>query len=107
MTRYPSSHISSRLLSNNRSLIIEVCGYFNMGLQREFRRSYQEQPTLPKYVVDLKECAGIDSAGLGMLLLLRDFAQLPKENLLIMNCSQAIQRVLSYSHFDQIFTISD
>ncbi len=100
------SSVQARTTSNNRGLVIEVVGYFNMEIHAQFRKAYEDQDQrYERYAVNLQHCLGMDSAGLGMLLLLRDFAGVEKENLLITQCPPELQNVLRYSSFDQIFTI--
>jgi len=97
--------ISTRSTSNNKGLIIEVTGYFSVNCLNEFRQAFESQQPFPRYAVNFQQCAGIDSSGLGMLLLLRDYSHLEPENLLVTHCPPHVQDVLRYSNFDQLFTI--
>lgn len=94
-------------IANDKVCVLSVHGYFNMQLQREFRAAFESNPPFVRYAVDMKHCAGIDSAGLGLLLLLRDYAQADQQHLLITQCSPEVRKVLEYASFDQIFTIVD
>ena len=77
-----------------------------MEVVKDFRQSYEDQGRHYKsYVVDLKDCTGIASSGLGMLLVLYDFAQVTKESLLIVNASPTIHDKLNLAGFAGIFTI--
>jgi len=97
--------IRTRTISNNKALVIDVAGYFNVNCLNEFRQAFESQEHFPRYAVNLEQCQGIDSAGLGMLLILRDFAQLEQNNLLIIHCPPEVHDVLHYAKFDQLFTI--
>ncbi len=98
--------VVARQTRDGHSLVIDVVGRFGFDLHRQFRQSYEEQPKRYKrYAVNLKQCDSIDSTGLGMLLMLRDFAGLGKEGLLLVHCCEEVSQVLKYAGFDELFTI--
>jgi anti-anti-sigma regulatory factor len=98
--------IQFRTTSNNKGLVIDVAGFFNVSCLNQFRCAFESQPRhFPRYAVNMQQCRGIDSAGLGMLLLLRDFSKLDPDNLLITHCPPEVHQVLRYANFDQLFTI--
>lgn len=87
-------------------LVIKVSGDFALDIASDFRRTYEDQRRQYKsYAVNLADCTSISSAGLGMLLILRDFAQVPKNDLVIVNCSQEVRETLKISGFTDIFNI--
>jgi len=92
--------------SNEEGLVIEVKGRFNLGVYPEFTRAFEQQGRhYKRYTVDMGRCISIDSNGLGMLLQMRDFANMQKDALLITNCSSQVIDVLRLSGFDEIFHI--
>ncbi|WP_179957842.1 STAS domain-containing protein [Exilibacterium tricleocarpae] len=98
--------VTARPDAAEQALIIEVSGPFNLDVHRDFRRAYESQgQRFARYTVNLKQCTAVDSTGLGMLLLLRDYSQLEKDDLLITHCSRDVRMVLRYASFDQLFTI--
>ena len=100
------SEIKSVPASNGEGLMIEVIGYFSLDLHNDFRRAYEDAgKVFRRYAINMQRCEGISSVGLGMLLLLKDYAQLDRDDLLIIHCPPAVRNVLNYSSFDQIFTI--
>ena len=98
--------VIARPSTTNNGLVIEVFGAFNLEVHSDFRRAFEYQgQTYSRYAVNLAQCTALDSAGLGMLLLLRDHTKLPKKDLIITHCSRDVRQVLRYASFDQIFTI--
>jgi len=92
--------------SNGKGLIIGIIGRFNLELHKKFRKVFEEQPRrYERYAVNMQHCTGIDSAGLGMLLILRDFTQLSREDLRLIQCPADVRQVLNYANFEQLFTI--
>lgn len=106
MSGSKQKRVLARPSSTGGGLVIEVFGALNLEVHREFRRAYQDQGRrFYRYAVNLKRCSGIDSSGLGMLLLLRDYAELQKSDLLITHCSRDVRMILRYASFDRLFTI--
>ncbi len=98
--------VTARQTSNGHSLVINVVGRLGFDIHREFRHAYEKQPKrYQRYAVNLQQCISIDSTGLGMLLMLRDFADVGKENLLLVHCTADVAQVLKYASFEQLFTI--
>lgn len=99
--------VSARLTANNRALVLDVVGRLGLDIHREFRSAYESSPRCERYAVNLQRCVGIDSSGLGMLLILRDFAGLSKDNMLIVNCPSRLGKLLDMAKFDQLFTVQN
>ena len=97
--------IHTRTTGNNQGLVIDVMGYFSVNCLDQFRQAFESREIFPRYAVNFQQCAGIDSSGLGMLLLLRDYCHLEQENLLLTHCPPEVNNVLRYAKFDQLFTI--
>ncbi len=101
------SSITARHTANGRGLVIDVIGRLGLDMHREFRQSYESSPPCERYAVNLQRCAGIDSSGLGMLLILRDFAAVDKSNMLVVNCPSRLGKLLGIAKFDRLFTIQN
>jgi anti-anti-sigma factor len=89
--------------------ILEICvtGVLGLDLYREFRAAYVHQlEHFTRYCVNLRGCEHIDSSGLGVLLILRDYTGLDRERLTIAECSPEVRRLLSFASFEQLFTIT-
>lgn len=102
-----AGQVIANVTSNGKGLVLEVVGRFNLDLHKAFRKAFENQPNrYERYAVNLAQCTGIDSAGLGMLLILRDYTQLNRDDLKLMNCPADVRQVLSYANFEQLFSIS-
>ncbi|WP_193165336.1 STAS domain-containing protein [Microbulbifer hainanensis] len=106
-----TARVDSELSEGGDALTIRVCGNFDFNVHREFQRAYQNLPLSPKhFCIDLSETYHLDSAALGMLLLLRDHclgdvddeAQCTVE---LRNANDHVENILLVSNFDKIFTI--
>lgn len=89
----------------SKILTISASGLFNFSDHPEFRASYDDiKGQTYTAVVDLKNAESIDSAALGMLLLLDEaFPDVPAK---IINANDFIKQVLDIAHFDKKFEIS-
>jgi len=98
--------ISTSSQNDGSQLTISVTGTLGNDVHREFRDAYEKNQS-ESYVVDLGHSDNIDSSGLGMLLLLRDFAGGDDANITIINCSETILEIFKVTCFFRLFTIPD
>lgn len=104
------AQVSSELSESGDALTIRVSGSFDFNMHREFLRAYQNLSPPPRlYCIDLSETRHLDSAALGMLLLLRDHCldaggdrQCSIE---LQNANDHVANILAVSNFDKIFKI--
>jgi len=98
--------LTHTLNNAEKTLNITISGAFNFDLHLEFRDSYQK--VAPESVstvnVNLSRADYMDSAALGMLLLLEDHFE--DADIKLEDCSKYIKDVLSVANFDQKFSIS-
>lgn len=85
------------------STTIKVSGRFDFSCHRTFRDAYAQAPAQSDFVVDMAEATYVDSAALGMLLLLRDHAQRNGTRVLIANCNGSPKEVLEIANFRRLF----
>lgn len=86
---------------------ISIAGRFNYSVHREFRDAYERaEEQNNRYVIDLRGTEYMDSSALGMLLLLREHAGGDRADIRIINCSPAIQDILSIANFHRLFEIA-
>lgn len=64
-----------------------------------------ESPDVQQLVLDLSQIDFIDSAGLGMLLLLRDVCEKHKKLLTLRNPQGQVKKVFGISKFEHLFKI--
>ncbi|MBF0308082.1 MAG: STAS domain-containing protein [Magnetococcales bacterium] len=90
---------------SNNWVKIRLPAEFNFKLHREFRESYIHRPPGLCYEIDFKAVTTLDSAAMGMLLLMRK--QCGDEDAIIhlVNGSSKIVQLLKLSKFDLFFTI--
>jgi HptB-dependent secretion and biofilm anti anti-sigma factor len=101
-----STKIASSISEDGSILITVNAGTFNIECQRELRKTYTTLPTNKKYIIDFNKVKFIDSAGMGLLLMLKEHQSnfgLPIE---IINCSTKVLELLKHAKFNQMFTIS-
>ena len=84
---------------------IRITGKFSFKDYQAFRRAYQDNPKGGdiQYTVDLDEVDYIDSAALGMLILLREHAGEEQSSIAIKGAKGVVLEALKMSHYDQLF----
>ena len=97
--------IKTQLTEEGDQLNMVIEGRFDFSLHTEFREAYRNLPPDTRYVIDLSRTTFMDSSAMGMLLLLREFAGDKSANICLQNCSPAVQKVLSISNLDKMFTL--
>ncbi|AOS97605.1 hypothetical protein AUP74_02191 [Microbulbifer aggregans] len=113
MASYTSDapRVTSELSSCGSHLTIRVYGAFNFNLHRDFLDSYSALPEQPSsFSIDLAQATHLDSAALGMLLLLRDHcfgaeAEVSSGAVSLLNANEHVATILEVSNFDQLFDI--
>ena len=96
--------VTYRLDPQNKTLTISIDGQFDFSAHPEFRASYKEiEDKAYKVVVDLRQTKNMDSAALGMLLLLDE--NFKNTRIKIINANDFIRQVLEIAHFSQKFDI--
>lgn len=84
-------------------VIVKISGYFGFSLQRKFREAWLGSPRGQKFVVDMSRVEHIDSAALGMLLVLREQAGGDAANIDIFGCPPTIYKLLQVADFQSLF----
>lgn len=83
-------------------VVITITGRFDFGCHPDFRAVCSKIGSGAEVVVDLEKATYVDSAALGMLLLLRDRVG-DARRIQIINCQGQPDQVLRIANFDQIF----
>lgn len=98
--------IQSQLTEDGKELVISIQGRFDFSAHQNFRNSYESGECSPNiYKIDMNETTYLDSSALGMLLLLRDYAGGNSSEIVIINCSDDVKKILTISNFEQLFDI--
>lgn len=98
--------ITTSSQNDGKTLKISVSGTLGNDIHREFRNAY-EKADATSYIVDLGHANNIDSSGLGMLLLLRDYAGGENSDVTLINCSQTILEIFNVTCFYRLFKIPE
>lgn len=79
---------------------------FNFSCQADFRQAYEKIPKSHRFILDFSKTSYIDSAALGMLLLLKDYAGGDDAKIEIIKCKPEVKNIFQISNFDRLFIIS-
>ena len=82
-----------------------IKGRFDFSLHKEFRAAHDGAPGVKHYVLDLTEAIYMDSSALGMMLLLREWAQETHADVRIRTRAPIVRKILAMAHFEKLFPI--
>lgn len=94
-------------MTNTSTVSLHPATRFDFNSFRDFRKDYDvalENPSVRVLIVDMKNVQYIDSAALGILLLLRDHAANVNKTVEIHNLQGIAKEVLEIANFQKIFT---
>jgi len=92
---------------NENEIAIIISGRFDFSMNNDFRKILSESnETGQKYSIDMGAVEDLDSAALGMLLLLREKAGGDTANIKIRKCRPDIVEMLKMANFHTMFDIS-
>ena len=92
---------------NDNEITIIISGRFDFSMNNDFRKILSESNEVGvKYSIDMGAVEDLDSAALGMLLLLREKAGGDSSNIKIQKCRQDIFEMLKMANFQTMFDIS-
>lgn len=92
----------------NERARISLSGRFDFNSHRTFKSAYEGQirsAEVSAIEIDLGNVEYLDSAALGMLLLLRDQASSAHKTVILTNCRGVVQQILDIANFKKLFTI--
>jgi anti-anti-sigma factor len=88
--------------------IINIQGRFDFIVHREFKKCYTDMldnPEVREIEINMRDTRFIDSAALGMLMLLRERAHAVDKSVVLSNPSGTVFTLLEVANFDRIFLI--
>lgn len=92
--------------ANGDTLTIRVTGTLDFKSHAEFRRAYEGAGARPRNVViDMAEADYIDSAALGMLLLMRQHFG-DGASFAVTNPKPAVMKILQVANFQKLFKVA-
>ena len=86
-------------------VVLRIHGDFTFAVNHAFRAAYQAQPRTSHFEVDLREAQYMDSAGLGMLLQLREYAGGDSSRIAVSGASPTIRSILEIANFSRLFDL--
>ena len=93
---------------NEESVKIKVSGRFDFSEHKAFRDAYSKiDPTKTSITIDLTNTIYMDSAALGMLLVLRERAGGNHSDITLTGFNDSVGQILKISRFENLFKISD
>ncbi len=99
--------ITTQYSPDGTELIINVHGRFDFNLHQQFRDIIETfDGNVDRYIVDLKDSDYMDSAALGMLLLLLEKADNEKERVRLINPNNTTKKILEIANFNILFDIA-
>ncbi len=93
---------------NGDKATLSMNGRFDFNSHREFRAASEEAlkaPGIAEIAIDMEKVEYLDSSALGMLLLMREKANVANRKLVLSNCKGIVQQVLEVANFSKLFTI--
>lgn len=94
--------------SSDGKKVMHVTGPFDFSLRKEFMeqiKRHQCDPHSRFFDLDLSGVTRLDTAGLGMLLVLLDRLGAQKNEVALLNCSNAARSNLQFVGFERCFRI--
>lgn len=89
-----------------RSITIQIEERFDFSLHQSFRESYIQSENKPaKFILDLSKTTYMDSSALGMILLLKDYAESISAEILIYKPSDTVSKILQIAQFHRLLNI--
>lgn len=90
----------------DKTLEFNLSGRLDFNSYPKFSEIYQGYPKerVSNYILNMSELTYLDSSALGMLLLLKDYAQ-KDVNIAIVNCIPEVYKILEIANFDRLFAI--
>ncbi len=83
-----------------------VNGSFVFDINRAFRDAYRSVPAGTRITVDLSAADYIDSAGLGMLIRLREHAGGTADAVTLSGANPTVRKILEVANFGRLFRIT-
>jgi len=94
----------------DRSARITLSGRFDFDVHRDFKNAYMpliDNAALREIEIEMSKVDYLDSAALGMLMLLNERAKDASKSILLLNASSVVSKVLEVANFNRIFRIKN
>jgi len=98
--------LKKHVSSDEKTVTITIDGMFDLSLQSDFRKAYEESGRSVHYIIDLRDTDYMDSSAFGMLLVFKDYVGGEHADISIVNTSEDLKRSFSMLQFDRMFNVS-
>jgi anti-anti-sigma factor len=90
-----------------QAITIQITESFRVGDHNDFIKAYESETGKNlSFTIDLTSAQYMDSAGLGMLLAMRENFGGEKASIRIVGCSDSLRSILRIARFDQLFDVA-
>lgn len=89
---------------------ITLSGRFDFDVHRDFKNAYMplfNNAAVREIEIEMSKVDYLDSAALGMLMLLNERAKDASKSILLLNASSVVSKVLEVANFNRIFRIKN
>jgi|SRR5688572_14485537 HptB-dependent secretion and biofilm anti anti-sigma factor len=98
--------MQAELKTERENAVIHLTGRFDFSSHTAFKQCYEAaltEPRVRKISVDLQSVEYLDSAALGMLLLLKERATAQAMSVALVNCKGLVRELLDVANFGVVF----
>lgn len=90
----------------SKQLLIMINDRFDFSLHQQFRDSYRQCTDQNiNFILDLSRTQYMDSSALGMILLLKDHAEMYQGELVIRKPNETVNKILEIAQFHRLMSI--
>lgn len=98
--------IKTVISEESNTMTISIEERFDFSLHQNFREAYsQYSDNGATFVLDLSQTSYMDSSALGMILLLKDYAENISGSVLIRNPNDEVNKILEIAQFHRLLVI--
>lgn len=98
--------INTSVSDDGSELVIEIVDRFDFSLHQSFKDAYvNREEEIKTFILDLSGTSYMDSSALGMILLLKDYSEGLKAEIIIRKPSENVNKVLEIAQFNRLLTI--
>lgn len=98
--------VSHDISDDGKVVTIFVEERFDFSLHQVFRDAYSDaEMSNGTFVLDLHATTYMDSSALGMILLLKDYAEASGSKIIIKNANESVYKVLYIAQFNRLMDI--
>lgn len=97
--------ITTNISDDGESVVIKIVDKFDFSLHQQFKEAYSDSDNVKKFILDLSETTYMDSSALGMILLLKDYTEHLKAEIIVSKPSENAFKILQIAQFHRLLVI--